>query len=148
MAHRKGHVSRGVRNNNPGNIRHSNDAWHGAREKQTDPEFVQFIEPKWGLRATARNLITYSRRKARDGSPVDTLAEVITRWAPPFENNTAAYIAFVAKATGFKPDDVIDLKDRETLRLMTAAIVKKETSAVFTPDEIREAVDLSFLNAN
>ena len=142
-------ANRGQRNNNPGNIRHSNDAWHGARVEQTDPDFVQFNEMKWGLRAIPRILRTYGRaRKAADGSPIDTLAEIITRWAPAIENDTPAYIAFVSKVTGFKPDDVLDLKDRVTLRTLTNAIVRKETSAKLNPDAIREAVDLSFLNAD
>lgn len=141
-------ADRGTRNNNPGNIRHGGGDWYGMRDKQTDADFVQFNEPKWGLRALARNLQTYSRRKAGDGSPVDTLAEVITRWAPPNENDTSSYIMGIAKVTGFGPHDRIDLKDPATLRTMTAAIVKRETGAVFHPDEIADAVALSFLNAD
>lgn len=149
MGHQAGHTSRGIRNNNPGNIRHGGGNWYGLSTKQTDPNFVQFTEMKWGLRALARNLLTYGRsRKAGDGSPIDTLAEAITRWAPAIENDTPAYIAFIAKATGFKPDQGIDLKDRATLRRMTAAIIRKETSAKFTDDEIRDAVDLAFINAD
>ena len=34
--------SRGLRNNNPLNIRHSADRWRGVRKEQTDPSFVQF----------------------------------------------------------------------------------------------------------
>ncbi len=140
--------ARGNRNNNPGNIRHGGGNWYGLSAKQTDADFVQFDNVRWGLRAVARNLQTYARRKAGDGTPIDTLAEAITRWAPTFENDTPAYIAFVSKETGFLPDDIVDLTDPATLRAMTAAIVKKETSAVFTPDEIEGAVALSFLNAD
>ena len=39
---------RGIRNNNPLNIRHSADRWQGARMKQTDPSFVQFKTMAYG----------------------------------------------------------------------------------------------------
>ena len=35
-------MTRGQRNNNPLNIRHSADKWQGARVEQTDKSFVQF----------------------------------------------------------------------------------------------------------
>ena len=146
MAHRKGHISRGVRNNNPGNIRHSNAAWHGVADKQTDTGFVQFKEMKWGVRALARTLNTYGRKRcAADGSPIDTLAEVITRWAPPTENDTGAYIRAVAKSTGFKPDAILNLNDKATLRMMTKAIIRHENGSDPVDDHaIAEGVDLAF----
>ena len=76
--------SRASRNNNPGNIEHGGNAWHGMSAKQTDPRFVQFTEGKWGVRAIARILRTYGRppRVMRGtGSPIDTLAEIIETWS-------------------------------------------------------------------
>ena len=140
--------SRGLRNNNPGNIRHGGSLWYGAADNQTDPAFLQFTDAKWGLRAIARTLLTYGRkRRAADGSPIDTLAEVITRWAPPSENNTASYIKAVAKRTGFKPDQVLNMTNPEALRALTDAIVWHENgSNPFPTDAIKDAVMLSFIN--
>lgn len=42
-------VPRGLRNNNPGNIRLSKDKWQGLRERQEDKEFFQFVSIEWGL---------------------------------------------------------------------------------------------------
>lgn len=150
MGHRTGHTTRGIRNNNPGNIRHGGNAWYGLRAKQTDTEFVQFDDVKWGVRAVARTLLTYGRaRRAKDGSPIDTLAEIITRWAPPRENDTKAYINSVSVATGFKPDQVIDLDDRVTLRQVTGAILRRETGQdPLSANELADAIDLAFLNAD
>ena len=141
-----GHQSRGIRNNNPGNIRHGGSAWHGAKEKQTDASFVQFDEMKWGVRALARTLMTYGRkRRAADGSPVDTLSEVITRWAPPSENDTGAYIRAVAGSTGFKPGQLLDLRDKATLRMLSKAIMRHENGSDPADDRtIADAVDLAF----
>lgn len=91
---------RGIRNNNPGNIEWGSP-WQGlvAFDKRTDSRFAQFIDPASGIRALARVLITYQdKRRAADGSPIDTIAEFIERWAPPFENNTKAYADEVRKA--------------------------------------------------
>ncbi|SDB51146.1 hypothetical protein SAMN03159290_03904 [Pseudomonas sp. NFACC13-1] len=65
---------------------------------QTDSQYVQYINPRWGIRAIARVLITYQdKRHAADGSTIDTVREIIERWAPPSENNTDAYIISVAR---------------------------------------------------
>ena len=44
-------LSRGLRNNNPLNIRHSADKWEGTRIVQTDKSFVQFTSMAYGYRA-------------------------------------------------------------------------------------------------
>ena len=49
-------LPRGLRNNNPGNIRITKDKWQGLREKQEDKSFFQFTEMKWGYRALIRTL--------------------------------------------------------------------------------------------
>ena len=41
-------MKRGIRNNNPLNIRHSADKWQGASETQTDKSFVQFKSMAYG----------------------------------------------------------------------------------------------------
>ena len=40
--------ARGIRNNNPLNIRRSADKWQGLKAQQEDREFFQFSEMKWG----------------------------------------------------------------------------------------------------
>lgn len=119
---------RGVRNNNPGNVRWG-DPWQGLvpREQRTDSEFCQFIDPTWGIRALARTLITYQdKRRSFDGTVIDTLREIIVRWAPPIENDTEAYIEHAAKLTGFDPDETLDLHRYEHLRPVVEAIIRHE----------------------
>ena len=82
---------RGIRNNNPGNIELGDESWQGAVpiDQQTDDRFVQFISPEYGIRAMAKILDSYARRG------IVTIADIISTWAPPNENDTSAYIRAV-----------------------------------------------------
>ena len=91
---------RGIRNNNPLNIRRSGDKWQGLRALQEDREFFQFSGMEWGWRAAFRILCNtyYNKYKLR------TIRDIVSRWAPAKENNTAAYIRHVSDYTGIGPD--------------------------------------------
>ena len=86
---------RGIRNCNPGNIRLTTDKWQGLRPMQTDKEFFQFTEMKWGYRALIRTL-----QNSRRVHGCYTITDFITRWAPSSENNTLAYIKSVCSQLG------------------------------------------------
>lgn len=127
---------RGIRLNNPGNLRRSSDPWQGLSSTQADPEFLTFKSPEWGIRALARTLITYQdKRRAADGSAIDTVRELVTRWAPPrghspakggYSQDTASYVADVARRIGVGPDDVIDLHGYAVMRPLVEAIIAHE----------------------
>ncbi len=127
---------RGIRNFNPGNIRHAKGVrWQGQAATQIDAEFVQFTDPRWGIRAIARVLITYQdKRRAADGSRIDTVREIIERWAPPNENNTEAYVISVAGVLQIGPnDETIDVYDYTTMRTLVMAIVRHENGTGSLP---------------
>jgi len=91
--------SRGIRNNNPLNIRRNpRNRWRGLRKEQTDKSFCQFAEMKWGLRAAIRLMENYIRRGAQ------TPRQIISRWAPPSENDTASYVRKACQRAGLDPD--------------------------------------------
>ena len=91
--------SRGIRNNNPLNIRRNpRNRWRGLRKEQTDKSFCQFKAMKWGLRAAIRLMENYIRRGAQ------TPRQIISRWAPPSENNTSGYITQACQRAGLDPD--------------------------------------------
>ena len=90
---------RGLRNNNPLNIRHSADRWQGARKEQTDKAFVQFESMAYGYRAAWKTLQSYYNRFSRQGQAF-TVQNIIHRWAPPNENDTEAYIRTVLTLSG------------------------------------------------
>lgn len=130
-------LPRGIRNFNPGNIRHvAHVRWQGMASDQGDGEFVQFSGPRWGIRAIARVLITYQdKRQARDGSRIDTVREFIERWAPATENDTQSYTASVSRAIGIHPDqDSVDVYDFDVMRALVLAIIRHENGPGPLPD--------------
>lgn len=110
-------ITRGLRNNNPGNIRRGN-GWQGLRPVQTDTAFDQFITAEWGIRALARVLKNYYAQG------LTTVRAIINRYAPPSENITTAYVDAVAKSLGVGPDEKINLNTH--LFALIAAIIKHE----------------------
>lgn len=123
-------LPRGIRNHNPGNIRRLPGVrWQGqAADQSSDKEFVVFTDPRWGIRAIARTLITYQdKRRARDGSRIDSVQEIIDRWAPPHENDTTSYARQVAKQLGLAVDaETVDVYDFHTMRALVVAIIRHE----------------------
>lgn len=134
--------TRGVRNNNPGNIRKSRDKWQGLAEIQNDPAFFTFSKPEYGIRAMTRILINY---QAKYG--LTTVRGIIGRWAPPNENDTEAYIRAVAKAVGVTPEDDIVLT-RQVLGRLVPAIIRHECAGYVYPKDVLEAgLSLALPNA-
>jgi len=89
-------MTRGIRNCNPLNIRRvARSPWMGQRAKQTDKDFVQFLTVAWGLRAAFCILRTYARKYH-----AVCIRDIVSRWAPPTENNTERYIRNVCLWTG------------------------------------------------
>ena len=89
-------MKRGIRNNNPLNIRRSATRWQGARKEQKDKSFVQFESMAYGYRAAWKILQTYYETFRRNNHPF-TVRNIISRWAPPNENDTEAYIMNVLR---------------------------------------------------
>jgi hypothetical protein len=113
-------LPRGIRNNNPGNIRHSGAHWHGQAHHQPDANFVTFTSPEYGIRAIARILMNYQTHYN-----LNTIEQLIHRWAPPNENLTDPYVRAVSRAAGVRPSETIDLRNNPDLfrRVVTAIIV-------------------------
>ncbi len=88
----------GERNNNPLNIRKvPGTHWKGEIVGSVeDKEFCQFTTLEHGIRAAYQILDTY-RRKYK----AVCIEDIISRWAPPSENDTRAYIRSVCALTGF-----------------------------------------------
>lgn len=132
-------LPRGIRNNNPSNIRRSRERWQGLAEDQTDPDFFTFSSPVWGIRALARVLITYQdKRLAADGTAIDTVRDVIERWAPAVENDVDAYVRSVCKRTGFVERQTLDMQNYDHLCPLVKAIIWHENGQQPYPNEIIE----------
>ncbi len=108
-------LPRGIRNNNPLNIRRTaKDEWKGLRAQQTDAEFCQFESLEYGWRAAFYLLTRTYYHKYR----LYTIRTIIRRWAPSSENNTEAYIANVSRLTGIAPDEPLGIPLEHPARWM------------------------------
>lgn len=124
---------RGIRNNNPGNIE-KGSPWQGLLPRDqmkldqlSESRFCVFKEPKWGIRAIARILIHYQDKTlAADGSPIDTVKEIVDRWAPPVENDTDAYVAHVRDQLDLMVGQQIDVHGFRIMRGLVKAIIMHE----------------------
>jgi hypothetical protein len=135
-------LTRGVRNNNPGNIE-KGTAWKGLASAQPDPRFASFVHPKWGFRAIARILLG----DFREGQ--NTVRSLIEEWSPPTDifagtskpQNTSAYVAAVAKHLKVLPDTPINVPLK--LPQLLDAIARHENGGyVYNPSIIAEAIAL------
>lgn len=138
----------GVRLNNPGNLEWGSP-WEGLVPREQSryyktgtgqqQRFCEFKDAASGIRAIARTLITYfDKRKARDGSAIDTVAEVVERWAPSFENNTSAYANHVAKLMSVDPDQILDIKSYDVMYGLVTGIIAHENAGYAYPAEVVE----------
>lgn len=128
---------RGIRNHNPGNIRHSKTVWMGQAEEQADEAFVTFEQPVYGIRALFKILKTYRTKYG-----LKTIAQIIDRWAPPNENDTGAYVQAVAAACGVGPTEEVDLA-RIGENLVAAIIHHENGQQPYSATEIKRAIDLA-----
>lgn len=121
---------RAVRNNNPGNIR-VGTAWQGLMprgqmtgDQLQEKDFCVFQTPVWGFRAMSEIFLTYH---AKHG--VQTLRQAISRWAPPNENNTDAYVVAVSHYCGFDPDATFPFSDPGAQQHLCYAVSVHECGA-------------------
>ena len=130
---------RGIRNNNPGNIRHGQN-WQGLNPdgRNIDPAFCVFKSPVFGIRALAKVLMNYKKIHG-----LNTVRQIISRYAPPNENQTKAYIQTVAQQIGVYPDTVIDIEERGILTVFIKAVIRMENGVQPYSDEIiQQGIDL------
>lgn len=114
-------MSRGLRNNNPGNIRRSRVRYQGEVRPSRDPDFKEFETMAYGYRAMFRLLDTYSSRYG-----LRTIRSMLNRYAPPEENLTDSYIRFVANYSGIMPDEEVETRSKCDMIPIVAAMSKIE----------------------
>lgn len=125
---------RGLRNNNPLNLRIGNN-WLGEVVNPTDHEFEQFQTLFYGCRATFIVFRNYIRRHK-----CDTLRKFISRWAPNSENNTRAYIMHVSRTMDIAPDaKVLRFEDKEQMIRLFNAMCEVECGEIpCSPNEVKD----------
>lgn len=132
---------RGIRNNNPLNIRKGSN-WKGERPIQPDQAFEEFVSMEYGIRAgikLIRNHITGFNGKR---PPANTIKKLIGVWAPTNENNTEAYIRTVCQQTAICRNDILHADDRRSIIAIARAMAYVECGVWLEPKLFESAYDL------
>lgn len=129
-------MTRAERNHNPLNIRLTRDKWVGQCSKQTDKDFVQFTSDLFGIRAAFR-IIHNGFKRGRN-----TIRKIVTRWAPPNENDTVRYINYVSNTTSIPPDDILDYDDYEMMCAILRSMAKMESGKYYSLSLVYKAYQL------
>lgn len=128
---------RGIRNNNPLNIRIGN-SWLGERMNPTDPAFEEFVAIEYGYRAAFCILRRYIRRYNKN-----TITAIVSTWAPANENNTQRYINFVADKMQISPSDIIDYSDKVKMIRLVAAMQIMECGVPADITKVEKGYDMA-----
>lgn len=131
-------MPRGMRVNNPGNIRISayND-WLGKVTPSKDSAFETFTHPAYGIRAIGKLIDSYKRQGHH------TIDEIIHKFAPPVENETLHYIEFVEKVTG-RTRNFTPLRNSGDYTKLVSAIIQMESGKQYFDDAyIKTALELA-----
>lgn len=128
---------RGIRNNNPLNIRVGN-SWQGEVEKPTDMQFEQFKEMRWGCRAAFKLLKRYIERYG-----CNTVEKIIRRWAPASENDTERYINVVCNRSGIKRNELINYQDLAKMCILMQAMAFVENGQNIKYEDIVDGYNMA-----
>lgn len=139
---------RGIRNNNPGNIEFAHQkgaVLEPASASVPKPRFAKFDTAEEGLVCLRDQLVRYYTVYR-----LHTVSEMINRWAPTSENNTASYVAGVARGIGVGGDTVLTVLNADILTGLMNAIIRYENG--MNPygglvSEIAKGIDYSKLKA-
>lgn len=118
-------TTRGLRNNNPGNLEKTGTPWQGQILPGQDERFCQFESMVMGCRALMKTLVTYHKVHH-----LDTVRQIITRWAPPNENNTTGYMKHVGSAIGEDIDETIPFDADPSYYLAIAKVIARHENGI------------------
>lgn len=130
-------IARGVRNNNPLNLRKSENKWLGKIVPGSDSEFEQFTSMVFGIRAAMINARTILRR-----NPKCTVRRLIEIWAPPVENSTSAYVSRVCQLTRKLPHESVKFEKRDEFVAIIHAMATVENGQSLPWQYFNAAYDL------
>lgn len=109
--------------NNPGNL----------RPPGSNTGFQTFSTPEEGYKAMARQLKLYT-----DRDHLDTVQSIVSKWAPPSENDTASYIGDVAKRSGLGATEKLNLNDPDQMARLISAMAHHENARNTTsPSQVK-----------
>lgn len=128
---------RGLRNNNPLNIRISTDKFDGEIQPSQDKAFKQFKTMAYGYRAAFKVLRTYIVKYQ-----CNTVDKIIARWAPSSENDTNSYIKSVVSQTNIASGSKINPDTKDIMVDLVCAMSRQENGVRAVRSDVLEGWDL------
>lgn len=136
-------MTRGIANHNPMNLRDYNIPWDG-RIGVDDKGFTVFKEPVYGIRAGTLDILNDFIKDKKT-----TTQALLSEFAPKTENPTENYVKYVAQAVGVKPDEQVNLLDKEVLCKFICAIIRFENGKnPYEIELINNAMNLALIKIN
>ena len=131
-------VPRGLRNNNPLNIRKGGAVpFMGEKRNSTDPEFRQFCEMAYGYRAAFVIMASYYKKYN-----LNTPEAIIRRWAPPTENHTEGYINTACQLACLRRDQILTLTDGLLYQKLVSAMSMIENGIPADSNQVQRGFEL------
>lgn len=139
-------MSRGLINNNPGNIKINydlsgkeitNDLFKNEIRPSSDIPFRQFKSMVYGYRAMFKILFTYNK------NGYDTISKAINRWAPPGENPTLSYVISVSESAGINENTKINRHSKEQMTAIVRAMSAFENGAQADVQDVDKGWDMA-----
>ena len=100
--------------------------------------FAVFSDRIYGTRAADRLLANYGAQN------INTVNDIISRFAPPTENDTENYINRIVEDTGYDRDKRLDLANRNVRLPLLKAMAKMETGVILDDRDIMAAQNFNF----
>ncbi|HGM5304553.1 TPA: lytic transglycosylase [Serratia marcescens] len=136
-----GNEPRGIRNNNPGNLNYVGQ--NGATlEDHTTPRFARFNSAFEGFAALGKQIKAYynGTSKAAGYQKLQSVEDIISRFAPASENNTQAYINKLSKMLGVGRGDSLNIQDPQVLATLMNGITQIENGKnPYAPEMVLKA---------
>lgn len=136
-----GNEPRGIRNNNPGNLNYVGQ--NGATlEDHATPRFARFNSAFEGFAALGKQIKAYynGTSKAAGYQKLQSVEDIISRFAPASENNTQAYINKLSKMLGVGRGDSLNIQDPQVLATLMNGITQIENGKnPYAPEMVLKA---------
>lgn len=128
-------MTRGLRNNNPMNIRRDPSIWcRGLADEQKDELLYTYEAPEWSYGYALVKLRVY-----KNWSKLHTIRQWITRWAQHIKEATYDYIKFVCQEVGMPPDAEPRIDNKEEMCAILAAMSHFENGVPAVMEDVYKA---------
>ncbi|HCW2965127.1 TPA: lytic transglycosylase domain-containing protein [Escherichia coli] len=137
---RSAYLSRGIRNNNPGNLNFTGQK--GATlESGPNARFASFPTMLEGIAALDRQVMLYLKRGK------NTIDQIIDIYAPSSDgNNTSAYKSYLSQYTGLGVREKIDGSNFEVMKKLIQGIINHENGAAAKAVSVEDVIRALAMN--